>query len=86
MNLCIDLGNSSIKIGIFDKEVPVLFSVYDVFGHLELHGLKVQYPIDACILSSVRTEDPEFTELLESLFPNLIILRDRKSTRLNSSH
>jgi type III pantothenate kinase len=74
MNLCIDLGNSSIKIGIFDKEVPVLFSVYDVFGHLELHGLKVQYPIDACILSSVRTEDPEFTELLESLFPNLIIL------------
>ena len=51
-----------------------MFSVYDVFGHLELHGLKVQYPIDACILSSVRTEDPEFTELLESLFPNLIIL------------
>lgn len=74
MNLCIDLGNSSIKIGIFDQEVPVLFSAYDVWGHIELHSLKVQYPIDACILSSVRTEDPEFTEMLSLLFPCLIVL------------
>jgi type III pantothenate kinase len=74
MNLCIDQGNSSIKIGVFDKGMPVLFSVYEVLGEMQIRKLFSQFAIDACIVSSVRKDDAGLLLQLGGFCDNIISL------------
>jgi type III pantothenate kinase len=66
MNLCIDQGNTSTKIGVFDQDVLIEFAVFDEFGETELSQLFNKFPINASILSSVRIVNQQFIDYLNS--------------------
>ncbi|MDD4992730.1 MAG: type III pantothenate kinase [Paludibacter sp.] len=74
MNLCIDQGNTSTKIGVFDQDVLIETAVFDEFGENELSQLFTKFPINASILSSVRLVDQQFLEYLKSISPFFIEL------------
>lgn len=74
MNLCIDQGNSSTKIGIFDRETQIFFSEYTDFLFSDLQCLVQEFAIDACIFSSVRKENSELLCRMQECFESFIIL------------
>ena len=74
MNLCIDQGNSSTKIGIFDQNKLVETAIFEKFGSMEINALNGQFRIDACIMSSVIHENNDFLIELKSHWPDLIVL------------
>ena len=74
MNLCIDQGNSSTKIGIFDQDKLLEFRLFEKFSSVEISELFEKFPIDACILSSVIIENDEQVAELKRKCPELIIL------------
>ena len=53
MNLCIDQGNSSTKLGIFDQNDLLECLVIDNLDYRKIANLFLKFPIDACIYSSV---------------------------------
>lgn len=64
MNLCIDQGNSSTKVGLFEGDKFVENKIFKCFGIPEIGGLFKDYPIDMCIFSSVASyEDLVINEL-----------------------
>jgi type III pantothenate kinase len=74
MNLCIDQGNSSTKVGIFDQQVLVDNFSYNFFGQNEISTLFNNYCIDSCILSSVIAENSALISELQSMTLNFIEL------------
>ncbi|HEY6915735.1 MAG TPA: type III pantothenate kinase [Paludibacter sp.] len=74
MNLCIDQGNSSIKIGVFDQDKLIESTTFEKFGSVEISELFEKFSIDACILSSVIIENDEQIAELKQKCPELIIL------------
>jgi type III pantothenate kinase len=76
MNLCIDQGNSSTKIGVFNQNEMVETAVFEKFGFDEISELFEKYPINACILSSVVHENNEL----------LVQLRERCHEFIELSH
>ncbi len=74
MNLAIDVGNTQIKVGIYDREIlvhresfPVLHwkDFFEVIGH--------DYPIKKGILSHVTRLDPHVIERLSNKFELLLL-------------
>jgi len=65
MNLCIDQGNSSTKVGIFDDNKLHCFFVFEVFDVVELLKLLEEFPIDNCIVSSVVNESDTLIKYLK---------------------
>ncbi len=53
MQLCIDQGNSSAKIGIFRKDDLVVSKTYKSFEITDFVSLCEEYPLEACIYSTV---------------------------------
>jgi type III pantothenate kinase len=53
MNLCIDQGNSSTKVAVFDRNELVECFAYKQIEKEDVFNLFDKFPIDACILSSV---------------------------------
>lgn len=74
MNLCIDQGNSSSKIGIFNQDKLIESMVVEKFSSAEISELFKKFPIDACILSSVILENNELLAELRDKCPGLIVL------------
>jgi len=74
MNLCIDQGNSSTKIGIFKQDVLIDSFTYEQFGKSELTELLTRFSIRNCILSTVILEDALLVEALKSSIPLVIEL------------
>jgi type III pantothenate kinase len=74
MNLCIDQGNSSTKIGIFNQDKLVEFSKVEKFGLTEISEIFGKFSIDACILSSVIIEKDELVVGLRNKCPKLTVL------------
>jgi len=74
MNLCIDQGNSSTKIGIFDQDKLIEFATVEKFGSAEISKLFEKFLIDACILSSVILENDELLTELRNKCPEFIEL------------
>jgi type III pantothenate kinase len=66
MNLAIDIGNSSCKAGVYNREVKehVTYSTSRDTGFLA--EIISHYSIDRAILSSVRGESPVFIEQLQA--------------------
>lgn len=80
MDISIDQGNSSTKVGIFDNNVLLKTFTFPVFGVDEVAFIFEEYAINACILSSVILENETLIELLKSKSKKLIILS--QSTRI----
>jgi type III pantothenate kinase len=74
MDISIDQGNSSTKVGIFDNNVLLKTFTFPVFGVDEVAFIFEEYAINACILSSVILENETLIELLKSKSKKLIIL------------
>jgi type III pantothenate kinase len=74
VDISIDQGNSSTKVGIFDKNVLLKTFTFSAFGTDEIVNLFGKYPIDACILSSVILENEAIIKLLKSKSKYLITL------------
>ena len=74
MNLCIDQGNSSTKVGIFDQYELIESFNYEHFGKAELSGLSAKFSLTGCIISSVIFENDELIEKLKRKFEIFIEL------------
>lgn len=77
MNLCIDQGNSSTKVGIFNQNELIESLHFEKIGLSEINKLFNQFSIDSCILSSVIIENEEFTEYLSKNTRCFIELTDK---------
>jgi type III pantothenate kinase len=74
MDISIDQGNSSTKVGIFDNNVLLKTFTFPIFRVDEVAFIFEEYAINACILSSVILENETLIELLKSKSKKLIIL------------
>lgn len=66
MNLTIDQGNSSTKIGVFKNEELMVQLHFQCFTAKDAEILLTKYDIKNCILSSVIKTEPELIKTLES--------------------
>lgn len=65
MNLCIDQGNSRIKVALFRTDGGLIKRfVYKTFAFFDLERLFSLYPIDNSIISSVGTMEPAIVNFL----------------------
>jgi type III pantothenate kinase len=74
VNLCIDQGNSSIKIGVFDQSDLIESKVFEKFGQAEISVIFGKFKIEASILSSVRQDNRDLIEALSAVSSILIEL------------
>jgi len=77
MNLCIDQGNSRVKIGVFDQNQLIESINCETFGVNEVHDLVCKYSIDYCIISSVIVDNDLFIENLKLNFKIVIELSSK---------
>lgn len=74
MNLCIDQGNSSTKVGLFEQNNLLESFYYQGFGTAEISDLFDKFPIAACIISSVLTKNDAILDNLRKRNVHLIEL------------
>ena len=67
MNLCIDQGNSSTKIGLFEGDNLIHDFSYKEFGEDEIKAVFAKYDVETCIVSSVTSKSDNFTGVLRKL-------------------
>ncbi|MCL1868257.1 MAG: type III pantothenate kinase [Paludibacter sp.] len=78
MNLCIDTGNSTSKIGIFENnELNHFFLFENIIKKEEIARLCNRFPIDACIFCSTAKPDFEFIDFLKDKNPFFIELNQK---------
>jgi type III pantothenate kinase len=76
MNLCIDIGNTRTKLGIFKNEQMAEVITPDVFEEQDLKNILEQYEIKRCVVSST-VSIPEFIPAAVSqLHPNIFLDKD----------
>ena len=69
MNLIIDIGNTLIKYAVFNGDSLMQIESGPVPDWQTVFYLAREYPIEACILSSVRRPDAAFENQLKAAFP-----------------
>jgi pantothenate kinase, type III len=75
VNIVIDQGNSSAKIGVFDKRKLYASYIYKSLKPERLLKLLLQFSPSHCVLSSVGEENPEYLEILQTKIKNFIELK-----------
>lgn len=66
MNLVIDIGNSRIKLAVFEKSKMLFEDVLDTYQAAVNHSLFATYPsIKSCIISTVREDNETLSPELE---------------------
>ena len=84
MNLCIDQGNSSSKIGIFEKNELIDSFIFKNINFSDIYSLLNKYVIDACIISSVVSDNEELKEELRKNIGLLIDLTHKTALPINN--
>lgn len=74
MNLCIDQGNSSIKMGIFDQSKLVKTFVYKNFDRKSVLSMLRNYFVDRCIYSSVINKNASAVAFLKKNIAQVLLL------------
>ncbi len=74
MNIAIDIGNSSVKAGVFDNEKLVEVFRYEKINKNQLEAITNQYNIENSIVASVQKDDPDSIEEIESVLKNVMQL------------
>lgn len=67
MNLCIDIGNSSVKFAVFDKEVMTYHFRMESHDFSYLQNIAKEYNVNRCIFSSTCDYREEEKSLLQNL-------------------
>lgn len=73
MNICIDQGNSSVKIGVFDKDALIFVQKYPDLKINLLEELLSKYKIEHCIFSTVKDIPMHILEWLKGEFCSLVL-------------
>lgn len=67
MKLVIDIGNSFVKIAVFDQDEMIGLQVKEKINTLHIQNILAEYNnINAAILSNVRNSDKQISELLNN--------------------
>ncbi|MDR1654070.1 MAG: type III pantothenate kinase [Prevotellaceae bacterium] len=75
MNLCIDIGNSSSKVGVFENsELKHYFLFENTIKNNDIALICNEHSISGCILSSTATPDAGSVEFLQTQVPFFIEL------------
>lgn len=75
MNLILDIGNSAIKLSLFEENIEVFTAKFKQFDRTNLEALLEKYPqICAAIISSVREDVKEVQKLLLERIPLVLVL------------
>jgi len=85
MKLIIDIGNSLIKCAVFDDWTIIESKGYKDFDQKNFEELFKTYPINSCILSSVRKPNPEMESFLRKK-TKLLILDHKTSLPFNNKY
>ena len=86
MNLCIDQGNSSTKVGIFNQAELIESFNYLVFDKKELEELLTKFSIQSCIISSVISNNEGLVSELKSNIHSLIVLTHKTSIPIENKY
>ena len=86
MNLCIDRGNSSTKVGIFIQSSLIESFNLELFGKRELTSILNKYQIDCCILSSVISFNDSLATELKRKIQKVIELSDKTIIPIKNSY
>lgn len=65
MNLVIDIGNTFVKVAVFEENTIVFQQKYKVINASFFFEISNKYAIKKAIISSVRTNETEINELLQ---------------------
>lgn len=85
MNLCIDIGNTRTKIGIFRGDEMANILTFDDINAIDLSEIISSYKIKASIISSTIDLPSSFTNSLKNI-PNLILDQHTKLPFTNLYH
>ena len=77
--ICLDVGNTRLKAGIFSPNVEPLFLTYEKYGVPTFVELEAKYPNSQIVLSSTQILPPEIEDYL---FENTRYLRVSFETKL----
>lgn len=69
MNLCIDIGNTRIKVGVFQDKEMTYFDIIDDDLDKEISRVFDHYDIKSIIISSTRDTITDFEEKLMDMYP-----------------
>jgi len=71
MNLCIDIGNTRIKIGVFEQGKMIYNDAFDTKSVAEVHELMHKYQITEAISCSTRKRITAFEKRIQAKIPLL---------------
>jgi len=86
MNLCIDQGNSSTKVGVFNQTELVETFVFEKIEKADVLALIDRFSIDRCIISSVTSNNEVFIDLLETHFVDFIELSHKTAIPIENRY
>lgn len=77
-NLCIDIGNSSVKLCVFHNKKLIHKEIQNSLNELIIYELSQQFPdVDNVILSSVKKENRRINKILQKQFNYFIEFSDK---------
>jgi len=87
MNLCIDVGNTQVKLGVYDSNNSLLwFSKHPELTITVLDALFSKFEIKQAILSSVRVEHRVVLEFLKTQLKTVLQLSSKTKVPLQSQY
>lgn len=75
--LCVDQGNSSTKIAVFESDKLLEFKTYKSLEIQHLNEVIDRFPIKSCIISSVVEKNDELYYFLNQKVQNFIVLNHK---------
>ena len=86
MNLCIDQGNSSTKVGVFNQNSLIESFSFVEFGKKEVTSLLSKFPIKYCIISSVVSDNIDLKDDLKNRIQFLTELSHKTPIPIKNSY
>lgn len=86
MNLCIDQGNSSAKIAVFEGDTLVELIVIESLNISELQNILDKYNVENCIISSVISDNIEINDFLNANVDRFIRLNHLTPIPVNNKY
>lgn len=84
MNLIVDQGNSSVKIGVFDNDRLVESLRFDEFGLREADALLCKYSVRKAIVSTVVKTDDKLCEFLKDRVDKFVFLDENTAVPIEN--
>lgn len=84
MNLIVDQGNSSVKVGVFDNDKLVEYLRFETFGTAEAETLLSKFSVKKAIVSSVVNTDVRLCSLLRERVDKFVFLDENTAVPIDN--